>query len=326
MVTGSTVVCIGELLIDFVPEENGLPLAEVPLFRKAAGGAPANVAAAVAKLGGASRFIGKIGADPFGQFLRETLVSAKVDPALVETGEARTGLAFVSLRADGERDFLFYRQPAADMLLHSSELQDAWFADAAILHFGGVSLIHEPCRSATLAAAERARRLGALVSYDPNVRMTLWGDDTERARCEMLAPMAHADVVKVSEEEIHFLTGTEDLLQGAHQLLEQGPQVIVATLGAEGSRFITSLADIAVPAPRVNAIDTTGAGDGFVGGLLYQLTQWAIAPVQIGRALADEGFVREIGRFASAVGALTTTRRGAIPALPTREEVERALD
>jgi fructokinase len=138
------VVCLGELLIDFVPEENGLALADVGVFRKAAGGAPANVAAAVAKLGGSSRFIGKIGNDPFGAFLKRTLAEAGVDAAVVETSEAKTGLAFVSLRQDGERDFLFFRDPSADMLLRADEIKDAWLADAAIFHFGSVSLISEP--------------------------------------------------------------------------------------------------------------------------------------------------------------------------------------
>jgi fructokinase len=155
------VVCLGELLIDFVPEENGQPLADVGLFRKAAGGAPANVAAAVAKLGGASRFIGKVGRDPFGVYLKRTLEETGVEAAVLDSDEAKTGLAFVSLRQDGERDFLFFRDPAADMLLRAEEIAEAWLADAAIFHFGSVSLIAEPCRTATLDAARRAKALGA---------------------------------------------------------------------------------------------------------------------------------------------------------------------
>jgi fructokinase len=318
----NAVVCLGELLIDFVPEQNGLALKDVGSFRRAAGGAPANVAAAVAKLGGTARFIGKIGRDPFGQYLRETLESVGVEAALVETGEARTGLAFVSLRDDGERDFLFYRDPAADMLLTEQEVCDEWLADAAIFHFGSVSLIHDPCRTATLAAAKRAKELGALVSYDPNVRLALWPDE-QTARREIMARLPLADVVKVSDEEIGFLLGT-DIAEGAHLLLERGPQAVVATLGASGCRVFTRAAEVAVPALRVDAIDTTGAGDGFVGGLLYQLARRGVTAAGVAAAMSDTSWVRDVFGFACAVGALTATKRGAIPALPTLREVEAA--
>lgn len=323
-----TVVCLGELLIDFVPETNGLALSDVASFRRAAGGAPANVAAAVSKLGGTSRFIGKIGSDPFGDYLYDTLEAAGVDIAstLLRTEEARTGLAFVSLRSDGERDFLFYRSPAADMLLKPEEISPSVFADAAVFHYGSVSLIEEPCRSATDHAARLAREAGAIVSYDPNVRLALWPDEAA-ARETILARLPLADLVKVSEEEIGFLTGeSADLAAGAAKLLAAGPSVIVVTLGAKGCRVFTASASRAVPGVRVDAVDATGAGDGFVGGLLYELARQGVEAPQLAGAFADASFADEALRFANAVGAITATKRGAIPALPTFSAVAALLE
>ncbi|WNR45210.1 PfkB family carbohydrate kinase [Paenibacillus roseipurpureus] len=318
--TKSTIVCLGELLIDFVPEENGQALADVGRFGRAAGGAPANVAAAVAKLGGDARFIGKIGRDPFGDYLVRTLQDVGVQTAVLQTDEAKTGLAFVSLRADGERDFLFFRDPAADMLLREDEVEPQWLEDAAVYHFGSVSLIAEPCRTATLDAARRAREFGALVSYDPNVRLALW-PSADAARAEILAQLGLADVVKVSEEEIEFLLGV-DATTGAELLLQSGPKVIVITLGAQGCRVVSARQDVVIPGVPVAAVDTTGAGDSFVGGMLFQLASLGVTPATIVDALAEPGASEWVFAFANRVGAITTTRRGAIPALPTLAEVE----
>ncbi|KQX44644.1 MULTISPECIES: PfkB family carbohydrate kinase [unclassified Paenibacillus] len=314
------IVCLGELLIDFVPEVNGQALADVTSFQRAAGGAPANVAAAVARLGGDARFIGKIGRDPFGDFLVRTLDEVGVHTAVVQTDEAKTGLAFVSLRTDGERDFLFFRDPAADMLLRADEVQAQWLEDAAVYHFGSVSLIAEPCRTATLDAARRARELSALVSYDPNVRLALW-PSADAARAEILAQLPLADVVKVSEEEIEFLLGV-DVTTGAQQLLQRGPKVIIITLGPEGCRVVTARQDVVIPGTPVAAVDTTGAGDSFVGGMLYQLVSLGATPATIVDVLAKTGAAEQVFAFANRVGAITTTRRGAIPALPTLAEVQ----
>ncbi|TNJ63422.1 carbohydrate kinase [Paenibacillus hemerocallicola] len=320
----NTVVCLGELLIDFVPQSNGLPLSQVDTFHRAAGGAPANVAAAVAKLGGKSRFIGKVGRDPFGEFLRTALEEAGVEPALTITDDARTGLAFVSLREDGERDFVFFRSPAADMLLRKEDVEDKWLRDAAIFHFGSVSLIAEPCRTATLDAARRARAYGALVSYDPNVRLPLW-TNADFARRTILDQLPFADLVKVSEDEIGFLYGGAGIEEGARLMLGLGPRCVVVTLGAAGCRVFTQTGDVTVPGVSVEAVDTTGAGDGFVGGLLWKLANAHIDASGLDETLAEPAFAVEALRFANAVGALATTKRGAIPALPARSEVERKL-
>ncbi|MFE5323630.1 PfkB family carbohydrate kinase [Paenibacillus sp. NPDC056579] len=314
------IVCLGELLIDFVPEENGQPLDKVPAFQRAAGGAPANVAAAVAKLGGSSRFIGKIGSDAFGRYLRGTLIDAGVEPALVETDAARTGLAFVSLRRDGERDFLFYREPAADMLLEASELEDDWLDDAAVYHFGSVSLISEPSRTATLEAARKVRAAGGVVSYDPNLRPALWPDE-QTMRQEVLAHIALADIVKVSEEEASLLLETHPA-EAVQQLLAMGAKAVVVTRGEEGCFVVTRNAMTLVPGVRVKAVDTTGAGDSFVGAMLYKLAECGMTAERLEGLLSDEAAVMDIFTFANKVGAITTTRRGAIPALPTLAEVE----
>ena len=295
-------------------------MADVTSFQRAAGGAPANVAAAVANLGGDARFIGKIGRDPFGDFLVRTLDEVGVHTAVVQTDEAKTGLAFVSLRADGERDFLFFRNPAADMLLRADEVQAKWLEDAAVYHFGSVSLIAEPCRTATLDAARRARDFRALVSYDPNVRLALW-QSADAARAEILAQLPLADVVKVSEEEIEFLVGV-DATTGAQQLLQRGPKVIIITLGPEGCRVVTARQDVVIPGTPVAAVDTTGAGDSFVGGMLYQLVSLGATPANIVDVLAETGAAQQVFAFANRVGAITTTRRGAIPALPTLADVQ----
>ena len=201
------VIACGELLIDFVSTESGVTLAAAPAFKKAAGGAPANVAVGVARLGYRAGFLGQVGEDDFGHFLADTLAEAGVDTGgLRFSAEARTALAFVSLRADGERSFMFYRHPSADMLWRPEDVDAGYAAGTRIFHYGSISLIGEPSRSATLAALGHARAAGALISYDPNLRLALW-PSAEAARAGMLAGWQHADLAKVSEEELAFLTG-----------------------------------------------------------------------------------------------------------------------
>lgn len=321
------IVCMGELLIDFVPETNGLPLSSVAQFQRAAGGAPGNVAAAIARLGGGARMIGKVGQDAFGDFLIHTLKKAGVDVAdsILQTTEAKTGLAFVSLRADGERDFMFYRAPGADMLIRAEEIQDAWLQDAAIFHFGSLSLVDAPCRAATDTAIAKAKPFGAVISFDPNVRLPLWPSATE-VRSAIMSRMHVADLVKVSAEEVEFLTGESDVAEGVGQLLKLGPHAIVVTLGADGCTFYTKQTSIHVPGFSVNAVDTTGAGDGFVGGFLYQLVKSrTYSSNTFQQQLQDIEAIKPMLHFANGVGAVVTTKRGAIPAMPTLHEIEQFL-
>ncbi|MBI3912225.1 MAG: hypothetical protein HY320_15005 [Armatimonadetes bacterium] len=309
----STIVCLGEALIDFVADEAGVTLVECPGFRKAAGGAPANVAAGVARLGAPAAFVGKVGDDPFGRFLQQTLAEARVDTRGMRFDpEVRTGLAFVSLTASGERDFVFYRHPSADMRLQPEELPHDLLDSCSVFHFGSISLITEPSRSATLAAVARARTRGALVSYDPNLRPPLW-PNLEEARRAILAVMPLADVVKVNEEEAEFLFGTPNAVAAAAAILKRGPRLACVTRGAAGCVLAAAAGQVSIPGFSVAVQDTTGAGDGFVAALLVRLRQSGAA--------GDEAWLRETGRFANAVGALTCTQKGAIPALPTAKAV-----
>ncbi|VFQ72732.1 unnamed protein product [Cuscuta campestris] len=191
------VVCFGEMLIDFVPTVSGVSLAEAPAFQKAPGGAPANVAVCVSKLGGSSAFIGKVGDDEFGRMLDGILEQHKVDNSGVRFDQnARTALAFVTLTAEGEREFLFFRNPSADMLLHESELDIDLINKSVIFHYGSISLIGEPCRSTHLAAMAAAKKSGSLLSYDPNLRLPLWPSE-EAARSGIMSIWDEAHIIKV---------------------------------------------------------------------------------------------------------------------------------
>lgn len=312
-------VALGELLIDFVSTESGVSLLEAPAFRKAPGGAPANVAVGLARLGVSSGFIGKVGEDDFGQFLALTLQENGVDAsALRFSKEARTMLAFVSLQADGERDFMFYRHPSADMLLQPEEINREYIAAAKIFHYGSITLISEPSRGATLAAVQAALEEDLWISYDPNLRLALW-PSAEAARQGMLEGWQYAHLAKVSREELNFLSGREDLIAAAQELWHERLHLLVVTDGGSGCHYVTPDAHGHVSGYSVSTVDTTGAGDGFVAGLLAGLLEHP-------QAWDQAAALEPVLSFANAVGALTTTAYGAIPALPTRVQVEEFLD
>lgn len=315
--TDSLVVCLGEMLIDFVPTEAGVSLAEASAFKKAAGGAPANVAVGISRLGGSSAFIGKVGKDEFGYMLANILKQNNVNIAGVRfDADARTALAFVTLRADGEREFLFFRHPSADMLLHESELDQNLLKQARIFHYGSISLIDEPCKSAHLAAMSIAKKSGAILSYDPNLRLALW-PSAEAARNGIMNIWDQADIIKISEDEITFLTGGDDPYDDnvvLNKLFHPNLKLLIVTEGSEGCRYYTKEFKGRVAGVKVKAVDTTGAGDSFVGGLLYSVA----SDLSI---FQDEKKLRKALYFANVCGALTVTQRGAIPALPTKEDV-----
>lgn len=313
-------MCFGEMLIDFVPTISGLSLAEAPAFKKAAGGAPANVAVGIARLGGSSAFIGKVGEDEFGYMLADILKENNVNNQGMRFDPgARTALAFVTLRNDGEREFMFYRNPSADMLLEEKELDLDIIRKAKIFHYGSISLITEPCKSAHIAAAKFAKDAGALLSYDPNLRLPLW-PSAESARDGILSIWDIADIIKISEEEISFLTKGEDPYDDAvvRKLFHPNLKLLLVTEGPQGCRYYTKEFSGRVSGLKVNAVDATGAGDAFVAGILLQLA----TDISL---LQDEGRLIEALRFANACGALTVIERGAIPALPTRQDVMNAL-
>ncbi|MCS7254144.1 MAG: PfkB family carbohydrate kinase [Armatimonadota bacterium] len=312
-------ITLGELLIDFVSTTIDVPLGDCPAFVKAPGGAPANVAVGLAKLGISAGFIGKVGDDPFGHFLMRILSREGVDTSHLKLDKkARTTLAFVANRSDGRKEITFHRNPGADQMLTPEDVDRDYLSTAKLFHFGSVSLSHSPSREATLYAAELAKELGLLVSYDPNWRPPLW-DDYEDAKRMIWHAMRFADIVKLAEEEWEFVTGTESLEDGARKILDVGAKFVVVTMGEKGAWFTNGSISSLVEPFEVDVVDPLGAGDGFVAALLAQLVNRKAEEIT-----GDELY--KIVRIANAAGALTCTRMGVIPALPKKEELNSFLE
>jgi fructokinase len=310
------VCALGELLIDFTP--SGVNEQGVALFGKNPGGAPANLLAMNARLGGKTAFIGKVGADEFGRFLEKTLIGAGIDTGgLLKDAAYLTTLAFVHLAENGDRSFSFYRREGADLMLAWQEIDCAIIDSSRIFHFGAVSLSGQPCRDTVHEAARYAKSTGKIVSYDPNYRPFLWQSERE-AKAEIGKLTCAADILKVSEEEMVLLTGETDVEKGAAILADSGPAIVLVSLGAKGAYFCCADGSGFLPAYDVKTIDTTGAGDAFLGAVHYRLRDKSLEGLRrISRAeLAD------IVDFANAAGSLTTAKRGAIPALPSMEEIK----
>ncbi len=314
------IVCLGEILVDMFPAELGRRLVEVSAFRPKPGGAPANVAVAAARLGARSAFIGKVGDEAFGHHLTDVLRQESVEVRGMRFDEeARTGMAFIAKPDENTAEFVFYRNPGADMRLRADELDRGLLETTRAFHFGSLSLGQEPSRSATLEAAKIAREAGALISFDVNYRPTLW-NSPEEAYERIMASVPQVDLVKVNEVELSLLAGSEDLHIASQALLEQGPDLCVVTLGPEGSFFQVAEGGEHVPAFGVKAVDAVGCGDAFVAGLLCQLVVGADWHAQLSVAR-----MRHILRYANAVGAITALTQGVIPALPTADQVEKFL-
>ena len=307
---------LGELLIDFTP--SGTDSGGSLLFGRNPGGGVANMAAMFANLGGRAAFVGKVGDDAFGRFLEKTLRDAKVDTAgLVKDPAFLTTLAIVQLEENGERDFSFYRREGADLMFTWEEVDRSIIDASRVFHFGAVSVSDEPCRTTVKFAAEYAKSRGKIISYDPNYRPFLWkSDDEAKTEIGNLIPMA--DVLKVSEEEMFFLTGSDRPEEGARILLERGPAIVLVSLGARGAFFLCAGGGGYVDAYRLKTVDTTGAGDAFLGALHWRLrgknldALKTVAPSEL----------RDAASFACAAGSLTTTKKGGIPAMPTLAEIE----
>ncbi|WP_291017607.1 carbohydrate kinase [Faecalibacterium sp.] len=313
------VVALGESLIDFTP--NGTNPQGIELFARNPGGAPANVLAMNARLGGKTAFIGKVGKDGFGDFLRQTLVESSIDVSgLVIDEKIPTTLAFVQLDSKGDRSFTFYRNPGADVMLTSAEVNRNLIDDAAIFHFGSVSLTSDPSRTATLEAARYARQQGKLVSFDPNYRPLLWEHPAD-AVVQMQEGVKLADLLKVSEEEMQLITNESDLARGSQALLEMGPSLVLVSLGAKGAYYRNAVGAGHLPTYDVPTVDTTGAGDAFMGAIHYQLRRKAAEDLRTLPAFELE----EIVRFGNAAGSLTTTKGGAIPAMPSMVEIQNCI-
>lgn len=311
------VVCLGELLVDMVSETPDVSLQEARGFLKAPGGAPANVAVGLQRLGIFSAFISQVGDDPFGAFLREVVAREGVDVSgLLTSQTARTTLAFIATRSDGRKDICFYRNPGADAQFRPEDVPLALFDGAEIFHCGSVTLSQSPAREAQLFAAQAAHARGLLVSYDPNWRPSLW-PDADAAREILWQMMPLSDIVKLAEEEWAFVTGTSDLEAGARKIREVGPRLVVVTRGEDGAYFDCASARGQVDGFAVEALDTLGAGDSFMSGLLSR-----IVGAESLDSVLNASSLRPMLRFANGCGALATLKSGAIPALPTRTEVE----
>lgn len=310
---------IGELLIDFTPTGQGGSLHAVEQFTKHAGGAPANVAAVSAKLGQYAALLSQVGQDAFGDFLIETVKQAGVDTQYIaQTTEGETSLAFVSLTADGERDFLFYRRNAADLLYRPAQLPANLLTAHDILHFCSVNLVNSPMKQTHEAMIAQAHQAGCLVSFDPNVRLPLW-HDADACRQTILQFLPSAHIVKLSDEELLFLTHMKDEQQAVESLLQGKVQVIFVTHGAQGASLYTKQQHVKVSADVVQAIDTTGAGDAFIGAILSILLQKNIT-IEVIEAFC-ETFATPLLSFANHYAGASTTKHGAIPSYPTLQEV-----
>ena len=334
------ITTIGEVLVDLT--QTGTDARGIGTFSANPGGAPANVAVAAARLGAHTGFIGKVGRDSFGAMLRRTLEENGVNvDGLSEAEQAHTPLAVVSVDKTGERSFAFYRDPGADTLLERADVRDSLLSGTQFLHFGSVSLTAEPSREATLYAARRAREMGALISYDPNYRAALWPDEQTAIRW-MRAPLGMpdgpdermhqqtgtgtraalslVDVLKISDEELALMTDTDVLEDGAQRLVEQGVRLVLVTLGARGVYYRWGDLTGTVPGFAVQVADTNGAGDTFFGAVLARLARRGA-----GLDSLDRPELEDILRFANKAASLTTSRPGAIPAMPMLEEVEGGL-
>lgn len=316
--TSSDIVCLGELLIDMFPAETGRRLTEVSAFHPMPGGAPANVAVAARRLGASSACIGQVGDDAFGHHLIATLRAEGVETRGIRLdAAARTSLAFIALPDAQAAEFVFYRNPGADMRLRPDELDEGLLGGARVFHFGSISLGAEPSRGATLRALELARAGGALVTFDVNYRPSLW-PSPETAVAVVRAVLPLVDVVKLNGPELALLTGDTDAAAGGAALRDMGARLVVITRGAGGSWFHDGTTGYAPPF-AVEVVDATGCGDAFMAALLTRLLARRDEP-------PDGAFLAAVLRYANAAGALTATRHGAMAALPTAAEVAAFLE
>ena len=308
------IVAIGEVLIDLT--QTGTDGAGVPQYAANPGGAPANLAVAAARLGASTALISKVGQDAFGRYLRKVMEENKVDvSALTVDEEQHTTMAAVSVDENGERDFTFYRDPGADSMLLKDEIPLGLLKEARFLHFGSVSLTREPARTTTLCAAETARALGAVITYDPNYRANLWPDRDTAIR-RMRKPLDMVDILKISDEELPLLADTDDLEAGTAALAEHGIRLILVTLGPNGVFYRFGGKTGTVPGVPCTVGDTNGAGDTFFGAFLSRLSRLD------GPDCLTADMLEEMLAFANRAASITTSRRGAIPAMPTLEEMK----
>jgi fructokinase len=325
------VLFVGEMLIDFIPNQ---PLSagsgRATTYQPHSGGAVANAAVALARLGGGARFIGKLSKDGFGRLLLQTLEENRVDTHFVPfTQQGPTTLVLVTLQEDGQREFTFYRQRTADTLLEVTDLVPQAWKEVGMCHVGSVLLADEPARSATLAALEQARLRGLLVSFDVNIRPALWTSEAA-IRETMAQVIAGVDLLKLSAEEAHYLDSglhapldpadSQTLHKLGQKLLTQRPRLVILTRGPLGAVLMTARHTVEVVASTIKAVDTTGAGDAFMGAILYKVMQQGWNTRKQLDALQAED-LQEVGEFANRVAGISCTRHGGIASLPYLDEL-----
>ena len=309
------VTALGELLIDFT--DNGLSSQGNTLFEANPGGAPCNVLAMLNKIGYKTAFIGKVGQDIFGYKLKAVLDEVGIDTSnLLMDEDARTTLAFVQTLAGGDRDFSFYRNPGADIMLKASELKEELLADTKVFHFGTLSLTHEGVREATKKAIAIAKENGAVISFDPNLRPPLW-KSLDDAKVQAAYGFSQCDVLKISDNEIQWFTGEEDYDAGIAKLRAQYDiPLILLSMGPDGSRaYYKDLRVEVAPFLQENTIETTGAGDTFGGSCIHHVLKYGLENL-------DEEKLTEMLTFANAAASIVTTRKGALRVMPSVEEVK----
>ena len=310
------ILTLGEMLIDLT--QTGVSDLGIPVYTAFPGGAPANVAVAAAKLGANTAFIGKVGNDAFGKLLVDTVKNNGVNAdGMIVTDTANTTLAVVSLQENGERDFAFYRKGFADTQLSESEISDDTLKNTRILHFGSVSMTENPSRTATFNSALRAKNLGATITYDPNYRASLW-DSLGDALLQMKTPLSFVDILKISDEELPLIADTDDPERGTKLLSDlYGIPLILLTLGAKGAYYRFGDCTGLCEGVKVKVADTNGAGDTFFGAFLSGMAR--LGKYKPSELTEDE--IHELVTFANKAASITTSRSGAIPAMPTLDEV-----
>ena len=309
---------IGEALIDFIPDVKGERLKDVPSFTRVAGGAPANVIGAVTKLGIPSKMLTKLGDDPFGDYMIDVLNDAGIDTSNIERDqEGETALAFVSLAADGNRDFKFYRKNSADLRYSVDDIPENILDDCGMIHFCSVDLVESPMKEAHKKLINMAIEQGVKVSFDPNLRFSLW-DDLDALKKTVNDFIPYADIIKISDEELEFITGKTDIKDAVPDLLSGRAKYVIYTKGADGAEIYTKDGVVEAPGYSIDVRDTTGAGDSFIGAFLFCILRDEIDDLDS----VSKDKLYEYLDFANAYAANTSTKEGALAAMATMDEIQ----
>ncbi len=314
-------IAIGEALIDFITNKSCFGIGEVESFFTAVGGAPAKVCGAFTKLGGKSSMITQLGDDAFGDKIVKELANNNIDVSyILRTDKANTCLAFVSLKEDGNREFSFYRNPSADMLLKPEDIKEEWFEDCYAFHFCSVSLGDYPMKDAHKKALEYAAKKGLIISFDPNIRLPLWKDH-EKLKQRVLEFLPFANIIKISDEELEFITGCKTIQEAKEILFKGNVELIIYTKGAEGAEAYTKKVSAFSEGEKVKAVDTTGAGDAFIGSFLAQMCKDNITSLKDLTQVQLEKYLDYSNKYCG----YSVMGRGAIASYATAEQMEKLL-